>query len=113
MTIEKQGRRGRIEPFAMHDIARGADGVLRFTSLAQSLVHMLRSSVDRDPHGEAIVVVGGERLTFTELWSRAARVAGGLRSAGVRQGDHVAIHLPNGVPWVLAFFGCQLAGAVA
>ncbi|MEO5901081.1 MAG: AMP-binding protein, partial [Ilumatobacteraceae bacterium] len=58
-------------------------------------------------------VVGGERLTFTELWERAARVAGGLRSAGVRRGDHVAIHLPNGVAWVLAFFGCQLAGAVA
>src|SRR4029079_19264814 len=41
------------------------------------------------------------------------RVAGGLRASGVRPGDRVAVRLPNGADWVVAFFGAQLAGAVA
>ena len=41
------------------------------------------------------------------------RVAGGLRAEGVERGDRVAIRLPNGLDWVLAFWGAQLAGAVA
>ena len=57
--------------------------------------------------------VGGGSLTYGELWEGAARVAGGLRAGGVKRGDRVAIRLPNGIDWVLAFFGAQLAGAVA
>ncbi|MBV9206919.1 MAG: AMP-binding protein, partial [Actinobacteria bacterium] len=52
------------------------------------------------------------RLSYAELWDRAARVAGGLRARGVQRGDRVAIRLGNGVDWVLAFFGGVLAGAV-
>ena len=59
---------------------------------------------------EALAETGdGPRLTYAELWDRAARVAGGLRSAGVGRGDRVAIRLGNGVDWVLAFFGTVLA----
>ena len=47
------------------------------------------------------------------MWDRAARVAGGLRAAGLERGDRAAILLPNGVDWVLAFWGAQLAGVVA
>ncbi len=57
-------------------------------------------------------MVGGESLSYGALWERAARVAGGLRDGGVKRGDRVAIRLPNGIDWVLAFFGAQLAGAV-
>ena len=57
--------------------------------------------------------IGGERLTFAELWQRSARVAGGLHDRGVRRGDRVAIRLPNGLDWCTAFFGIQLAGAIA
>src|SRR4051812_38442800 len=113
MTIDKQGRAGRIQPFAMDGISRSADGVLRYDHLAPSVVAMLRDVVGRVPQAEAIVEVGGERLTYAELWDRAARVAGGLRALGVRRGDRVAIHLPNGTAWVVAFFGSQLAGAIA
>jgi len=52
-------------------------------------------------------------LSYGELWDRAACVAGGLRQHGVDRGDRVAICLPNGIDWVLAFFGIQLLGAVA
>src|SRR5205085_4859696 len=49
---------------------------------------------------------------YRELWDRSARVAGGLRAAGVQRGDPVAIRLPNGADWVLAFWGALMAGAV-
>jgi len=37
-------------------------------------------------------------------------VAGGLREAGIRPGDRVAVRLPNSIDWVLAFFGGPLFG---
>jgi acyl-CoA synthetase (AMP-forming)/AMP-acid ligase II len=74
---------------------------------------MLRASVEANPDGEALVEIGGPRLTYRQLWDASARVAGGLVAAGVRRGDRVANLLPAGVDWVLGFLGSQLAGAVA
>jgi acyl-CoA synthetase (AMP-forming)/AMP-acid ligase II len=104
--------RGR-NPFDTSGVERGADGIARYMGRPESLVHMLRASVERDPGAEAVVEVGGKRLTFQQLWDRAARVAGGLRASGLGKGDRAAIVLPNGVDWVLAFWGAQLAGIVA
>jgi long-chain acyl-CoA synthetase len=104
--------RGR-NPYDASGVERGPDGVKRYTGRPDSLVHMLRTSVDRDPGAVAIAEVGGEQLTYGHLWDRAARVAGGLAAAGLGRGDRVAILLPNGVDWVLAFWGAQLAGMVA
>src|SRR5437588_2127985 len=104
--------RGR-NPFDTTGVERGADGIARYTGRPDSLVPMLRASVERDAGAEAVVEVGGERLTFQELWDRAARVAGGLRALGLQRGDRAAIVLPNGIDWVLAFWGAQLAGLVA
>src|SRR5205823_6578773 len=73
---------------------------------------MLRASAERNPDATAIAEVGGEHLTYAERWDRAARVAGGLRDAGLARGDRAAILLGNGVDWVLAFWGALLAGAV-
>jgi long-chain acyl-CoA synthetase len=104
--------RGR-NPFDTSGVERGADGIARYTDRPASLVHMLRASVERDPGAEAVIEVGGERLTFQQLWDRAARVAGGLSASGLAKGDRAAILLPNGLDWVLAFWGAQLAGVVA
>lgn len=104
--------RGR-NPFDRSRLVLGRDGISRYTDLPDSLVHMLRASVERDPGARAISEVGGETLTYGELWERAARVAGGLRAAGLQPGDRAAILLPNGVEWVLAFWGVQLAGIIA
>jgi acyl-CoA synthetase (AMP-forming)/AMP-acid ligase II len=100
-------------PFDLSGMATGSDGVRRYTGLAENLLHLLRASADRRPDREAVVEVGGPRLSYRELWDRSARVAGGLRAAGVEPGDRVANRLPNGVDWVLAFWGTLLAGAVA
>jgi acyl-CoA synthetase (AMP-forming)/AMP-acid ligase II len=103
--------RGR-NPFDASGIERDAQDVAHYVGRPPSLVHMLRSSVERDPDATAIVEVGGGSLTYQELWDRSARVAGGLRAKGAGRGERVAIRLPNGLDWVLAFFGAQLSGAV-
>ncbi len=101
------------DPFDAKGIVRDDRGVARYTALPDSLVALLRTAVEANPGGEALVEVGGDRLTYRQLWDRAARVAGGLAAGGVQRGDRVAILLPAGVEWVLGFLGAQLAGAVA
>lgn len=101
-----------IQPFDQSGIVRGHDGIARYEDLATSLVELLRQSVEKAPSNEALVEVGGERLTYRELWDRAAKVAGGLRELGIQPGDRVAIRLGNGIRWCLAFFGSQMAGAI-
>ncbi len=103
--------RGR-NPFDPTGIERGADGIARYRDRPDSLVHLLRATVERDPDAVALLEVGGESVSYDQLWERAGRVAGGLRAAGIERGDRVALRLPNGIDWVLAFFGAQLAGAV-
>ena len=100
------------QPFDTSGIERGPDGIARYTGLPVSLVTMLRDVVGEHPGRTALVELGGERLTYTQLWDRSCRVAGGLRAAGVGPGDRVALRLPNGVDWVLAFWGTLLAGGV-
>jgi acyl-CoA synthetase (AMP-forming)/AMP-acid ligase II len=111
MAIEARPR--GAAPFDTSGISRDEHGVAHYADLAPSLVAMLRQSVERDPEREALVEVGGGRLTYRQLWDRAARVAGGLRATGSDRGDRVANLLPAGIDWVLGFLGTQLAGAVA
>lgn len=101
------------DPFDTSGITRGRDGIARYDHLMPSVVAMVRASVERHPDVEAVVEVGGERVTYAELWDRAARVAGGLVSQGVGRGDRVASLLPAGLAWVVGFLGTLLAGAVA
>jgi acyl-CoA synthetase (AMP-forming)/AMP-acid ligase II len=103
--------RGR-NPFDHSGVQRDADGRAFYSDRPDSLVQMLRTSVERDSAATAIVELGRCALSYGELWDGAARVAGGLREAGVARGDRVALRLPNGCDWVLAFFGTQLLGAV-
>ncbi len=110
--ITKQGRSGQTLPFDMSGVVRTDDGVLRYSALAPSLLDMFLASVDRHPDRECIVVLGGERVTYRQLWDRSARVAGGLRAAGVQPGDRVANRHGNGLEWCLGFWGTLMAGAV-
>ena len=102
-----------LRPFDDSGVERDAAGVKRYVDLPDSVVAMLRASVEADRDGEAVVELDGPRLTYGELWDRSSRVAGGLRAAGVARGDRVALRLGNGVDWVLAFFGTLMAGGVA
>jgi long-chain acyl-CoA synthetase len=92
-----------IQPFDTRGITRTSDGIARYLGRPASLVEMLRATVEKTPRAEAIVELGGERVTYRQLWERSARVAGGLRRKGLRSGDRVAIRLPNGLRWCVAF----------
>jgi acyl-CoA synthetase (AMP-forming)/AMP-acid ligase II len=104
--------RGR-NPFGSEGVVRDPGGLARYVDRPRSLVTMLRAAVERRGAATAVVEVGGGRLSYAQLWERASRVAAGLRRRGIGAGDRVAIRLPNGLDWVLAFWGVQLAGAVA
>ena len=41
------------------------------------------------------VVCGGDQFTYTEMWDRCRRLAGGLMALGVEPGDRVAVVAPN------------------
>jgi len=101
-----------IRPFDEDGISRGANGIKHFDELPGSLVEMLRASADVAPDTDAVIELDGPKVTYRELWDRAARVAGGLRESGLRRGDRVALRYGNKLEWVLAFFGTQLAGGV-
>jgi len=99
--------------FDLTGVVRGPDGIKRYQGLPRNLVHMLRAAVEGQGAAEAVVETGGgPRLSYSSLWDRAARVAGGLRALGVERGDRVAIRLGNGTDWVLAFCGALLADAI-
>src|SRR5580700_5810838 len=102
-----------IRPFDYSGVTRGSDEILRYDNRPQSVVEMLRNAVDRYPDKEALVEIGAGRLTYRQFWDRSARIAGGLRAAGISRGDRVAIRYGNGIDWCLAFYGIQMAGAIA
>jgi malonyl-CoA/methylmalonyl-CoA synthetase len=54
-----------------------------------------------------------DELTYGELWSQAARVAGKLAERGVVSGDRVAIYSENRRGFVLAYLALQRLGAIA
>ncbi len=100
-------------PFSTTGVTRDSDGIPRYDDLPATLLDMLAEQVQSRPDGEAVVEVGAGRLTYRQLWDRAARVAGGLRAAGLQPGDRVAVRYPAGINWVLAFWGTVMAGGIA
>ncbi len=50
-------------------------------------------------------------LTYRELDEQSRRLASGLSATGVREGDRVAVWLPNCHAWLLAFLACARLGA--
>jgi acyl-CoA ligase (AMP-forming) (exosortase A-associated) len=73
--------------------------------------HMLRTSTHQFPDKEALVH-DGQRLTYAEVRDRVQRLASGLRTAGLRRGERVGIHLEASVNQVLSIFGVSQAGGV-
>jgi long-chain acyl-CoA synthetase len=99
-------------PFDSSGTEVGPDGVRRYTGLLRNVVVLLRETVERFPDRPAVVELDGPSVSYAELAERASRVAGGLRDAGVGRGDRVALRIGNGLDWLLAFWGTQLAGGI-
>jgi acyl-CoA ligase (AMP-forming) (exosortase A-associated) len=75
------------------------------------LHHFLRSSALRYPNKEALVR-GDQRLSYAEVARYTRGLAQGLREAGIRRGDRVAIYLDASVSLAISIFGVAEAGGV-
>ncbi|MEY9460543.1 class I adenylate-forming enzyme family protein [Bradyrhizobium ottawaense] len=51
-------------------------------------------------------------ITYAQLADRTASIAANLTRAGLKEGDRLAVYLPNGVNWIEACFAALRAGAV-
>lgn len=60
----------------------------------------------------AALSCGDSTLTFAELDARADRVGAWLQSVGVQPGDHIGLHLLNGLEFVEVMLGALKARAV-
>ncbi|MGB3331541.1 MAG: class I adenylate-forming enzyme family protein [Mycobacterium sp.] len=99
-------------PFPATGVFRDRGGVAHYEQLPATLLDVLAEQVEQRPDSEAVVELGGDRLTYRQLWQRAARVSGGLRADGLARGDRVALRYPAGLDWVLAFWGTLMAGGI-
>jgi len=76
-----------------------------------NLGSMLTACARRHPARDA-VVCGDRHVTFAELEARANRLANALRGIGLRTGDRVALHLPNGIAVIEAMAAVLKAGGI-
>ncbi|MFF4505176.1 acyl-CoA synthetase [Streptomyces sp. NPDC001401] len=83
-----------------------------------NLADLFESVVDVVPDREALVYIdhpgtGTEhRLTYAELDTAANRIAHHLIDAGIRPGEHLGLHLYNGIEYLQTVFGCLKARIV-
>jgi acyl-CoA synthetase (AMP-forming)/AMP-acid ligase II/1-acyl-sn-glycerol-3-phosphate acyltransferase/acyl carrier protein len=83
---------------------------------AASLVEVLRRHVEVEPdrvHIHLLEEDWGQDITYRQLLASATKVAAGLRAAGLKRDDCVAIMLPTCAEFFQAFFGVVLAGGIA
>src|SRR5438876_983860 len=78
---------------------------------AVSLHALLDQSAELYPDSTATIFFNAKK-SYRSLFKDAKRFAAGLRSLGVKQGDKVAIDLPNCPQFLVAFFGALRIGAV-
>ena len=76
-----------------------------------SLHALLDQAAEIYPASTATIFFNAKK-SYRSLSNDAKRFAAGLRSLGVKQGDRVAIDLPNCPQFLVAFFGALRIGAV-
>ena len=92
----------------------GAGGDPLSSSLSSSTSMKAASVVLADHDGARVALVcGDESLTRAELRERVARAGAAWLARGLERGERVAIKLPDGLDWVVAYLGVVWAGGVA
>jgi acyl-CoA synthetase (AMP-forming)/AMP-acid ligase II len=84
---------------------------------ALTLPGYLREVTSRFAAREALVFhepgASTQRWSYSELWSRAERVARALVACGIGKGERVGVLMTNRPEWLATVFGTALAGGVA
>lgn len=79
--------------------------------MIKSVAQLLSASADS--MGEtAAIYYEDESWSYRQLDDMARRVAGGLISLGLREGDRVAFWLPNCVAYIVMYFACVRLGLI-
>jgi long-chain acyl-CoA synthetase len=78
----------------------------------QTLGAMLETTARWFPHKPFIVFEGGA-ITYGDFNRQAARLAGLLRSLGVKEGTPVGLYLPSCPDIAIGYHACQKLGAIA
>src|SRR5580704_2623345 len=55
------------------------------------------------------VICQNQVISYSELCTRAARIAASLRARGIARGDRVGLLINNRAEWLEAFFGTMIA----
>jgi long-chain acyl-CoA synthetase len=84
-------------------------------SEATTLVELLEQAAREWGPNPAVRLHGedGWGWTYGELYDASRRAAAYLLAQGVAKGDRVVLWGPNRPEWIAAFFGVQIAGAIA
>ena len=65
-------------------------------------------------HGaKTLIALGEQRISYAEASVRSARLARGLLARGAGKGARIAILMPNGPDWVVAWLAVTRIGAIA
>src|SRR3990172_1167363 len=84
--------------------------------MANTLVDFLAASAQQFGPRPALYFKPGLRYrcwTYAQVWEASGKVASMLQQQGLAKGDRVLLWAHNCPQWVIAFFGCMRAGAIA
>jgi long-chain acyl-CoA synthetase len=80
----------------------------RINSPVYSILHSIDSWVEKIPNNPCLVVPSREEVyTYKQFGELVSRTANGLKKLGLKEGDRVAISLPNCAEYCYAFYGIQ------
>lgn len=82
------------------------------SSSSTSLASTLAEASTRFGDTPAVVRWDGEQLSYEAWWHQARAVAGWMERRGVTEGDRVALVLPSGLEYLVAYAAASALGAV-
>ena len=62
---------------------------------------------------KAAVICGEKKLSFSELYERMNRLSNGMKDRGIKQGDRVALILPNSIQFEESYLATVNLGGIA
>lgn len=74
------------------------------------IVKLLEEQTKNYPQKSAVIFKNNS-ITFLELKNNVFKLAQGLKQAGIKKGDKVAIYLPNGLEYIYSYLSLWVLGA--